>query len=66
ISRPKVIVVSALRPPPARIAEFHPEGMLVKPFPIDALLRLMERLLTTPSPMEEGEPESSEHAEEQS
>ncbi len=49
VRRPRVIVVSALRPPAARIEEFRPEGALVKPFPIDALLRLLERTLAQPA-----------------
>ena len=52
LRRPRVIVVSALRPPTARIEEFHPEGALVKPFPIDALLRLLERILAPAMPEE--------------
>ena len=43
--RPPVIVISAIQPPRSRIEEFHPEGALIKPFPIEALLRLMARLL---------------------
>jgi len=42
--RPPVIVISAIQPPRSRIEEFHPEGALIKPFPIEALLRLMARL----------------------
>lgn len=52
VRRPRVIVVSALRPPAVRIEEFHPDGVLVKPFPIDALLRLLERVLAPPAPEE--------------
>ncbi|HUY75942.1 MAG TPA: response regulator [Ktedonobacterales bacterium] len=44
-TRPPVIVISAIQPPRSRIEEFHPEGALIKPFPIEALLRLMARLL---------------------
>jgi len=43
--RPPVIVISAIQPPRSRIEEFHPDGALIKPFPIEALLRLMARLL---------------------
>jgi DNA-binding response OmpR family regulator len=42
---PAVIVMTALRPHEKRIAEFHPNAVLLKPFPIDALLRLSERVL---------------------
>lgn len=42
---PKVIVMSALRPAQSRIDAFHPDAVLLKPFPIDALLRLVERVL---------------------
>jgi CheY-like chemotaxis protein len=42
---PAVIVMTAVRPHDKRIAEFHPEATLLKPFPIDALLRLSTRVL---------------------
>ena len=35
-----VIVLSAVRVSPQRLAEFHPLAYLPKPFPMDALLRL--------------------------
>jgi CheY-like chemotaxis protein len=35
------IVVSAVRVNPSRLSEFHPLAYLPKPFPIDALLRLV-------------------------
>jgi CheY-like chemotaxis protein len=35
-----VVVLSAVRVSPHRLAEFHPLAYLPKPFPIDALLRL--------------------------
>src|SRR5256886_12129078 len=35
-----VVVLSALRAGPGRLAEFHPLAYLPKPFPMDALLRL--------------------------
>jgi DNA-binding response OmpR family regulator len=35
-----VIVLSAVRVGPGRLAEFHPLAYLPKPFPMDALLRL--------------------------
>jgi DNA-binding response OmpR family regulator len=53
---PAVIVMSAVRPQEKRIAEFHPDAVLLKPFPIEALLRLSERVLTKqPADREEGE-----------
>jgi DNA-binding response OmpR family regulator len=35
-----VVVLSAVRVSPARLAEFHPLAYLPKPFPMDALIRL--------------------------
>jgi DNA-binding response OmpR family regulator len=35
------IVISAVRANPSRLAEFHPLAHLPKPFPIEALLRLV-------------------------
>ncbi len=37
------VVLSAVRVSPARLAEFRPLAYLPKPFPIEALLRLLER-----------------------
>jgi DNA-binding response OmpR family regulator len=42
---PKVIVMSALRPAQSRVDAFHPAAVLLKPFPIEALLRLVDRVL---------------------
>jgi DNA-binding response OmpR family regulator len=42
---PKVIVMSALRPAQSRIEAFRPDAVLLKPFPIEALLRLVQRVL---------------------
>jgi CheY-like chemotaxis protein len=39
-SRLPVVVLSAVRVSPERLAEFHPLAYLPKPFPMDALLRL--------------------------
>ena len=36
-----VVVLSAVPPNPVRVREFKPFGVLQKPFPIDALLRLI-------------------------
>lgn len=40
--RTRVIVVSAGSPSPQRIQELNPDAVLSKPFPIDALARLVE------------------------
>lgn len=40
--RPRTIVLSAIPPSAARVREFAPVSVLEKPFPIDALLRLIE------------------------
>jgi DNA-binding response OmpR family regulator len=42
---PKVIVMTAVRPAQSRIDAFHPDAVLLKPFPIEALLRLVDRVL---------------------
>lgn len=42
----KVIVTTAVRPARCRLDEFHPDAVLLKPFPIEALVRLVERMLT--------------------
>lgn len=42
---PRVIVMTAVRPAQCRLEQFKPAAMLVKPFPIGALLRLIERVL---------------------
>ncbi|MGK2964515.1 MAG: response regulator [Tepidiformaceae bacterium] len=39
--RVPVIVFSAAPLAPSRVEEFRPAGVLVKPFPVDALLRLI-------------------------
>lgn len=44
--RPAVVVIAAVRPVQARLDEFHPDAVLVKPFPIDVLTRLLDRVLT--------------------
>lgn len=52
--RPAVIIVTAVRPTRSRLEEFHPAAVLLKPFPIEALLRLIQRVLTA-APAEEAE-----------
>lgn len=42
---PHVIVVTAVRPAQCRVDEFQPAAVLLKPFPMGALLRLIERVL---------------------
>lgn len=53
-SRPQVIVMTAVRPQQSRLDEFHPAAVLLKPFPIGALLQLIERVLE-PTPTEQGD-----------
>ena len=43
--RPRVIVITAVRPQQSRLDEFQPAAVLLKPFPIAALLQLIERVL---------------------
>jgi two-component system cell cycle response regulator CtrA len=43
-----VVVLSAVPPNPARVREFKPFGVLHKPFPIDALLRLIHAACSGP------------------
>ncbi len=43
--RVPVIVFSASPLAPSRVEEFKPAGVLVKPFPIDALLRLLNEIV---------------------
>ena len=45
--RAPVIVLSAVTPNPARVRELKPQGVLLKPFPIDALLNLIQAALGT-------------------
>ena len=41
--RPRTVVLSAVPPSAARVRAFAPLSVLEKPFPIDALLRLIEK-----------------------
>lgn len=43
--RVPVVVFSASPLSPSRVAEFAPAGVLVKPFPVDALLRLVGEVI---------------------
>lgn len=47
--RVPVVVFSASQLAPSRVEEFKPAGVLLKPFPIDALLRLLREVIATPS-----------------
>lgn len=47
-----VVVLSAVPPNPMRVREFRPHGVLYKPFPIDALLRLIRSACRAPSALE--------------
>lgn len=44
-----VVVLSAVPPNPARVREFKPFGVLYKPFPIEALLRLIRAACSEPN-----------------
>lgn len=43
--RPLVIITTAVRPVERRLAEFRPAAVLLKPFPIETLIRLIDREL---------------------
>ncbi len=45
---PPVILMTALRPVRQRLDEFHPAAVLLKPFPVDVLVRLVGRLTGSP------------------
>ncbi len=45
---PPVILMTALRPVRRRLDEFHPAAVLLKPFPVDALVRLVGRVTGSP------------------
>jgi len=46
------VIVSAVRVSPARLEEFRPLAYLPKPFPLDALLRLVDSEEDEPAPPE--------------
>jgi CheY-like chemotaxis protein len=46
---PRVIVMTAVQPAQSRLDEFRPAAVLLKPFPLQALLRLIERVLALPA-----------------
>jgi len=43
--KPHVIVMTAVHPAQRRLEEFRPDALLIKPFPIDALMRSVDRVL---------------------
>lgn len=43
--QPRVIVITAVRPAQCRLDEFRLAALLLKPFPMDALMRLLDRVL---------------------
>lgn len=45
--KPHVIIMTAVHPAQRRLEEFRPDALLIKPFPIDALLRSVDRVLAT-------------------
>lgn len=45
---PPVVVLTAVRPMRQRLDEFHPAAVLLKPFPVDALVRLVGRVTGSP------------------
>ena len=47
-----VVVLSAVPPNPTRVREFQPLGVLYKPLPIDALLRLIRVACGASAPQE--------------
>lgn len=51
LHQPRVIVMTAVRPAQCRLDEFRPDALLIKPFPIDALLRSVDRVLAPGSSM---------------
>jgi DNA-binding response OmpR family regulator len=52
--RPAVIVYSAVPPSRKRVAEFHPDAVLMKPFPMDCLLDLVATVGSDEQQADEG------------
>lgn len=48
------IVISAIPPSVARLREFRPFAVLHKPFPVDSLIRLVERIEVIGTPVNAG------------
>ena len=60
MAMPQVIVISATRPANIRLQEFQPAGVLIKPFPLEALSQLIQRVLAEePVAVASGEAEGS-------
>lgn len=53
--RPTIVVISAVPPATRRLEEFTPDAVLTKPFPIDAVARLVE---SAGEPLEESLPDA--------
>ena len=51
--RPRVVVLACQRPAQCRLDEFHPDAVLIKPFPLRALELLSVRLLRDESAEED-------------
>jgi DNA-binding response OmpR family regulator len=43
--KPHVIIITAVHPAQRRLEEFRPDALLIKPFPIDTLLRAVDRVM---------------------
>lgn len=56
-----VVVMSAVPPNPVRVREFRPDGILHKPFPIDAVLRLVRSVGVERAPTGRAERELTWH-----
>ncbi len=53
MTMPPVIVVTAIRPSPQRVETWHPAAVLLKPFPIEALIRAIDRVLGASAPVDD-------------
>jgi len=42
--KPRVIIITAVHPAQRRLEEFRPDALLIKPFPIEAILRAVDRV----------------------
>ena len=63
-SGPQVIVITAVRPQQSRLDEFQPAAVLLKPFPIAALLQLIQRVLEhTPTELSGADDDTGETGE---
>src|SRR5262249_48518786 len=60
--QPRVIVMTAVRPAQCRLDEFRPAAFLLKPFPMDALVRLLDRVLARRPPAATTDPAGQESA----